>query len=218
MRRIGVFARSPVAGRVKTRLSPALPPALACALHRAMVSDALATAAVARADERSLWWDGTSSEGVPSGFAIREQRGADLGARLAAAFGELTAGGPTAVIIGTDCPALDAALLERVFESLARFDLALAPATDGGYVAIGLRRSAPEIFRAIEWSTPRVLDQTRARATSAGLATRVIEPALDDLDTPADLVRHIARQCGRSPSSAPALDRALREIGLLPGG
>ena len=41
MRRLAVFARWPMPGRVKSRLSPALPPPLACELHRGMLEDTL---------------------------------------------------------------------------------------------------------------------------------------------------------------------------------
>lgn len=218
VRKLALFARRPVPGRVKTRLSPALPAPLACELHRAMVLDALAVLSVARADERALYWDapGDESEEVPAGVHVRTQRGGDLGERLAAAFEELLAGGGQAVVFGTDCPALDPAALHATFAALEESDLALTPATDGGYVAIGLARPAPEIFRGIAWSTGAVLEQTLERARGAGLRARTLDAALDDLDTPEDLLRHLARQLGEGAMRAPALDRALRGMGLMP--
>jgi len=223
MRRIALFARRPVAGEVKTRLSPAVPPALALDLYRALLEDALAVSAEAAADERSIYWAGAAATedgpAVPPGVRERQQQGAGLGERLAQAFVELlAAAGDRAVILGADCPGLEAATLERAFDALGSHDVVLGPARDGGYYLIGLRRPAPGLFREIEWSTPRVLDQTRERAAKAELTVALL-PALDDLDTPEDLLRWIAGRAGGGGPRAPrALDRALRAMGLLPPG
>jgi len=222
MDHLAVFARWPEPGQVKTRLSPALPAALACDLHRALLDDALAAAARARAGARYLYWaDAPARRGAfaaPSGFETRDQGGGDLGARLERAFGQqLARSGDRAVAIGADCPDLDVGLIERAFETLARADLVLGPARDGGYYLIGLARPAPALFRGMRWGTAGVLEETRARAHAAGLRTALLEP-LDDLDTPADLVRWLGRAaCGRA-AAAPATTRALRAIGLLAAG
>jgi len=64
-RRVAVLARRAVTGRVKTRLSPALPAALACELHAALTADTLATVASAvTADERFILWDAPVSHGA----------------------------------------------------------------------------------------------------------------------------------------------------------
>ena len=47
MRRLAVFARSPAPGRVKSRLSPALPERLAAALYAGLLADAFAAASAA---------------------------------------------------------------------------------------------------------------------------------------------------------------------------
>ena len=222
MDHLAVFARWPEPGRVKTRLSPALPAALACDLYRALLDDALAAAARAGAGARYLYWaDAPAGRGdfaAPSGFETRDQGGGDLGARLERAFGRhLERSGDRAVVIGADCPDLDVGLIERAFETLARADLVLGPARDGGYYLIGLARPAPALFRGMRWGTAGVLEETRARAHTAGLRTALLEP-LDDLDTPADLVRWLGRAaCGRA-AAAPATTRALRAIGLLAAG
>ena len=218
MKRLAIFARPPRAGQVKTRLSPALPAALACDLHRAMLDDTLETARHAGADQRFLYWAEareTADAVECADFAGRVQHGADLGERLAAAMTELLAGDARAVIVGTDCPALDRAALDAAFAALERHDLVLGPATDGGSYLIGLRREAPALFRDIAWSTPRVMDQTLARAHTERLSVHVLA-VHDDLDTPADLVHHVARQLGAAPLTSPATDAALRAMGLLP--
>lgn len=220
MNHIAVFARWPEPGRVKTRLSPALPPALACELHRAMLGDALAAAAGARAETRALVWAEAPADrsafAAPPGFEVRDQRGADLGARLEHAFaGMLRSPDDRAVILGADCPDLDAARIGEAFESLATRDLVLGPAHDGGYVLIGIARPAPALFRNVAWSTPGVLARTLERAGALGLDVAQLAP-LGDLDTPADLVRWLARAARPETRPAPRTATALRTFGLLP--
>jgi len=220
MMHVAVFARWPEPGRVKTRLSPALPAALACDLHRAMLGDALAAALAARADARTLHWGdapaGRSGVAVPDAFEVREQRGPDLGARLEHAFAEhLRAPGARAVIVGADCPQLDAATIDRALERLADHDLVLGPALDGGFTLIGLARPAPGLFRGVAWSTAAVLAQTLERAAALGLSNALLDP-LADLDTPADLVRWMSRTCVAGSAAAPRTRAALAAMGLMP--
>lgn len=219
MRHILVFARRPVPGRVKTRLSPALPADLACALYRGMLRDALDAAAGCAAGERRLYWDepdGGAEPPVPAGIEPRVQSGADLGARLANAFAEaLGAPGDRAVAIGADCPGLAPGRLEAAFAGLEGHDLVVGPAGDGGYYLLGLARRSPGLFAGVEWSTPRVLDQTLARARDAGLTVRTLG-RLDDLDTPADLARWLAAATVTPPAHARHTLAALRGMGLLP--
>lgn len=220
MRRIAVFARTPREGAVKTRLSPALPPALACALYRGMLADALAAAAALEGVERHLFWaDDEAGAGVATGPGWRAhvQRGDDLGARLAAAFDRLLAPpAEGAVVIGADCPWLGSATLARAFEALATHDLVLGPTRDGGYYLVGLSRPRPALFEGIPWSTERVLDLTLERARAIGATAATLEP-LEDLDTPEDLVRLVARVAGGGPPPGAGTCAALREMGLLPG-
>jgi len=222
VRRVALFARPPRAGQVKTRLSPALPPELACRLYRAMLSDALAAIAAVTADERSVCWaeerearDGVS---LPAGVKERSQRGGDLGERLAAAFDEmLRDSDDRAVVLGADCPELDAARITGAFDALESHDAVLAPALDGGFVLIGLARRAPGLFQGIAWSTEVVYGQVLERARAGSMRVARLDP-LADLDTPADLVALAARAL--EPSGHLTLGRATRAeleaLGLLP--
>jgi len=79
---------------------------------------------------------------------------------------------------------------------------------------IGLARFTPALFRRIDWGSSRVLAQTLERAREAGLDVETLEP-LEDLDTPEDLVRALARLAA-APDAAPALRARLEAMGLLP--
>jgi glycosyltransferase A (GT-A) superfamily protein (DUF2064 family) len=90
------------------------------------------------------------------------------------------------VLIGADCPAQSVQDLERAARALDTHDVVVQPSWDGGYVLIGLREPHPELFEAIAWGSNQVLEQTRQRAASRGLALHCLR-TVADLDTVADL-------------------------------
>ena len=220
MRSIAVFARHPVPGRVKTRLSPALPAPLACDLYRGMLGDALEAAHASRADQRLIFWaetdGGPRDPEVPAGFEARLQSGRDLGDRLETAFAELLcAAGDQAVVTGADCPTLTVERIQQAFDALDSWDLVLGPTGDGGYYLVGLSRRAERLFRDIDWGTARVREQTLERAAQEAL--RVHELArLDDVDTAEDLVRLIAAAAAEPGRCGAHTRMALEAMGLLP--
>ena len=92
------------------------------------------------------------------------------------------------IVIGSDCPVLDAAYLRSAAVAVARADLVTGPVADGGYVLIGMRQPRPELFLRMAWSTSTVHAETLARAKTAGLRTIVLSE-LWDVDDAAGLRR-----------------------------
>lgn len=125
---------------------------------------------------------------------IRLQPEGSLGERLGRAFARAFREGARRVVaVGSDHPTLPAEWIGRAFRTLASAALVLGPASDGGYYAIGVRRSAwPEaegLFAAdAPWSDPALCDWTRRRAARLGLDHREL-PAWYDVDRPEDLSR-----------------------------
>jgi rSAM/selenodomain-associated transferase 1 len=230
MRRLGLFARRAAAGSVKTRLSPALPPALSATLYRALLEDTFAAMRHAHADQRLVFW-ADEPGAAPPDFLPRSQAGGDLGERLAAAFDDLLfAHGDHALVLGSDTPALTPAHLDAALRLLDRHDVVLGPSPDGGYWCVGLTRRTPELFEGIPWSTPAVLARTLERARDAVRSVALTAP-LEDLDTPTDLARLVgvraadadSRETGRGVprargprSPGPAVLRALVAMGFAP--
>ena len=66
--------------------------------------------------------------------------------------------------------------------------LVLGPAEDGGYYLIGMKRERPQLFERIDWSTERVLEQTKQRARELGLEVNLL-PTGYDVDDAASLQR-----------------------------
>lgn len=189
-----VFARDPQCGQAKTRLVPVLGQQTAIDIYRKLLADTLDTAAQAAAGRHELWVDCLPARSelttlaARHGMPIRVQRGADLGARMHAALTAALWQAKYAVLIGTDCPELDAAYLGNAFRGLERHDVVLGPAADGGYVLIGLRRTNPLIFDDIPWGSDRVLAATRRRLGEIAWSWHEL-PTLHDVDEPADLKR-----------------------------
>jgi len=194
-----VFARAPVAGRCKTRLIPRLGRRGAARWHARQVRRTVAVAAATGLPVQ-LWSAPDAGHALflrcrrDYGVSLRRQSKGDLGRRMAQALGRsLRADGARALLIGSDCPVLDAAQLRAALAALDDADAVLQPAEDGGYVLIGSRRPLNRALQGIDWSSGRELRQTRLRLRRQGL--RVTErPTLWDVDEPGDLRR--ARRLG----------------------
>ena len=193
-----VFAKAPLAGYAKTRLIPALGVGGAARLAERMLGHAVRQAVAAGIGPVEVCCapDAThpafGSLAATLTLALTEQGSGDLGARMQRAFARRLARGAmpaadAALLIGTDAPALDAAMLRRARDALAAHDAVFVPALDGGYALVGLRRPAPGLFDGIAWSTGAVMADTRQRLATLGLRCTELD-AVADIDEPADLV------------------------------
>ena len=191
---LAVFVKDPRPGTVKSRLAGALGAEAAAAVYRVMAEGVVRRTAP-RSDEygRVIVFDppesgGTVGEwlGVEAAVLMPQSPG-DIGARMARAFEELFERGARRVALtGTDVPALEREDVRAALESLDEHDVAIGPATDGGYYLIALKRPQPELFRGIGWSGPGVLTRTLERAATGNLDVRVLR-TMGDVDTVEDL-------------------------------
>ena len=191
-----VFAKAPVPGRVKTRLAVTIGAAAAAAVYRELAATTLAHAAGARSagvvTAIELWCDPDPDHdelralAARAGATLHRQPAGDLGARMAGAIADALQRHAAVLLVGTDCPLLDASYLARAAELLAGHDAVLGPAEDGGYVLVGATR--PLRFARVRWSSPHALADTEAEFAAAGLSWRAAA-TLWDVDTPSDLAR-----------------------------
>jgi rSAM/selenodomain-associated transferase 1 len=191
---IAIFAKAPIAGLAKTRLIPRLGARAAAELQRLMIERTVHAAIESRMGPVSLWCAPDRNNAVFSSLAakypidLHAQSGPDLGARMLNAFEVLTAGCPV-VLIGCDCPVLQASHLLMCAAALrAGHDAVFVPTEDGGYAVAAAAKPWPELFREIPWGSSDVMSETRSRAMRSGL--RISEPVtLWDVDTPEDYDR-----------------------------
>ncbi len=198
---IGLFAKQPIPGQVKTRLTPPLSPDQACQLYQValqeMVERLLAAGlplVICYAGCRE--WFSETFPAVP----LVEQVGDGLGARLSNAVLMFFAAGAGPVLLaGSDSPDLPVPLVDEALMELQKRDVVTVPCQDGGYAIVGLRRPTTELFAEIPWSTSRVVEATRQRSKLLGLTYHETE-SWHDLDELVDLQQLVAR----SPKSQTA--------------
>ncbi len=189
-----IFTRYPEPGKTKTRLIPALGTVGAANLQRQMT-------------EHTIFQVQELQKVIPISVEVRfaggdlqlmqdwlgldliyqSQGEGDLGSRMVRSlFDAFQSGAENVIIIGIDCPGVNAQILATAFENLHTFDLVLGPAIDGGYYLIGLRQPIPELFVNIEWGTAKVFQKTVEIAQKLNLSYVNLLP-LADVDRPEDL-------------------------------
>jgi rSAM/selenodomain-associated transferase 1 len=180
---------------VKTRLVPLLGEKGAARLHARLVEKTLGTARDSGIGSVHLY----CSPGTKDAFFARMKRrfGVDLesqgrgdvGERMYRAFKRVLRSHAHVVLVGSDCPALRPADLRGAVRALREgADAVLAPAEDGGYPLIGLRRVSRRLFDGIPWGGPEVLAQTRRRLKGLRWRWRELRTVWD-VDRPEDVAR-----------------------------
>ncbi len=210
-----VFARSPVTGKVKTRLTRLLTFEEAADLYRAFLHDALVQYTTLNVDVR-LYWANSAPPQIPCyGTSVHRQEGSDLGARMRHAFEQTRdAGYERIVIIGTDHPTLPSEYIRDAFSALGgQPAIAIGPTEDGGYYLLGMAPLFETLFSGIAFSQPDVFVETlkRARRTNARVT---ILPIWYDVDRPADLKRLVAARDLVPPRTAEVLQELVRTYDL----
>lgn len=181
-----VIAKEPVAGRVKTRLTPYFTPHEAAALAAAALEDTLRTVAHVPAARRVLALDGAPGAWLPEGFTVLPQRGSGLDERLAAAFDDAHRLLPAPIVlIGMDTPQVTAGMLASALSLLDSHDAVFGPATDGGFWLLGLRVPDPALLLGVPMSEPTTGEVQLHRLREAELNVAPM-PCLTDVDTAAD--------------------------------
>ncbi len=196
MTRLLVLAKTPVAGRVKTRLCPPWTFEQAATVASAALTDTLATVGVG-----VLVVDGDHP--APAGWVRIAQRGDDLPARLANAFADAASAGAEseaavrsepAVLIGMDTPQVTRGHLAEATRRLADADAILGMAEDGGWWVLGLRNPAhAEVLRSIPTTRADTGARTLRALRDLGLRVSLL-PVLRDVDTVTD-ARTVAALC-----------------------
>jgi rSAM/selenodomain-associated transferase 1 len=218
---LGVFAKRPAPGAVKTRLAAETSPNWSALVADAFLRDTLArfrdlpvrrVVAFAPASEREFFAAVAGDQ-----FELARQADGDLGRRLETFMRQqLDRGARRIVVVGTDSPTLPEEYVAEAFRLLNETDVVVGPATDGGYYLLGCAARLPPAFDGIDWGGPTVLADTLARIPSdwqLGLL-----PPWYDVDTLADwhfLRGHLAaiRRAGQV-LQVPATERLLANLSL----
>ncbi|MDP5291734.1 TIGR04282 family arsenosugar biosynthesis glycosyltransferase [Oceanimonas sp. CHS3-5] len=190
--RLLIFAKAPLPGQAKTRLIPALGAEGAARLAHTMLNSTLAHALAADIGPVELCMSPAPTHSdwrafhLPAGLEPSGQGEGNLGARMARAARRGLTQNEAVLLVGTDCPQLCPALLQRAATRLAGYDALLHATADGGYALLGQRRFSAALFDNMPWSTDRVAELTRQRLDALGWHWCEGE-TLQDIDEPGDL-------------------------------
>ena len=115
-----IFAKSPIPGKVKTRLTPYITPTEAAELYKAFIADTISTAHKLKCERVTIAYTPSNAEATFHGICGQSvnylpQKGDNLGERMKNAFKHSFDKGSTrTVIIGTDSPTLPSILHSEI--------------------------------------------------------------------------------------------------------
>jgi rSAM/selenodomain-associated transferase 1 len=186
-----VFVKNAELGKVKTRLATEIGAERALEVYQLLLQRTQLTVNAVEADIRVYY-----SEYIPevdlwdlSIHTKHLQEGTTLGERLLNSINESFESGYNKIaVIGSDCPKLNSAHIEKAFRELDNVDVVLGPARDGGYYLIALNRMHEYLFMQKSWSSEYLFDQTLDDLIKHGLSWFEL-PMLSDIDTLEDLER-----------------------------
>lgn len=181
-----LFARFPVAGQCKTRLIPAVGAEGAAQIHRRLCERTIgllrqtgAPVVVASTDAPISAFE----EWLGTDLTFTPQVEGDLSQRLLAFVDQAPA-----IFFGADTPDLTIEIVQAAIDGLARNEVVIGPAEDGGYYLIGMRSPQPALLTDMPWSTSEVFPETVHRLRQLRIEPLLLK-TLSDCDRPADLTR-----------------------------
>lgn len=185
-----LFAKAPIAGKVKTRLQSHCTAEQAAEIAKILLEESIKRATSCWPGEvfLSVWLDDQHPfiRKMLSRYSISlvQQCAGDLGEKMQNTF--MRANYPAA-IMGCDAPHVSPETLRAAHNALQQGDSVIAPSEDGGYYLIGLAQAAPAIFSGPEWGSDQVLQISLENAAEAGVQVTLLK-ALNDVDEWADLL------------------------------
>ena len=158
-----MFAKAPVAGKVKTRLTSHCSNEQASEIAKIIMRESLRLVTQNWPGQvyLSVWQDENHPfiEDMISSFNIEllSQVSGDLGCKMSTAFDEV---GFPAAIMGCDAPLVKPSMLKCAHAWLDEQKNVIGPSKDGGYYLIGLYRQTKRLFENVSWGSADVLAET----------------------------------------------------------
>jgi len=199
--KILVFCKAPVFGTVKTRLLSVLSKKQATEFHIRLATQTINQAIKSQLCPVEIWCSPNIDHPFFQAFeaGLKQQKGKDLGERMHHALQTTLTQCSSAILIGTDCPSMTIDDLDQAFTKLEEgSDIVIAPAEDGGYTLIGLKKiqgkkKVRSIFKNIDWGTSKVFDQTISKINKLDLYCYKLSMQWD-VDRPEDFRRYVDSQ------------------------
>lgn len=193
-KKIVVFVKNAIPGKVKTRLAKTIGEKEALDVYLKLLEITKKEVLKVGAN-KEVWyaWDiGKDDIWKEDIFSKKIQIEGDLGEKMKHAFEDSFKNGCSKmVLIGSDCPTLTSKIMEDAFAKLDDNDVVFGPSEDGGYYLIGMSSYKPEVLKGIDWSTERVMEQTELRAEENKIKLAKLQ-VLNDIDNEHDWNQYLA--------------------------
>lgn len=216
---VGIMAKAPRAGHAKTRLTAALPPAVAADLYAHFLRDTVDLVSRVPGVAATLLCppgDAAALRAMDLGLPVLEQP--EPGLMRGLAFGiahGLEVGHPAVALINADSPTLPPERIAACLAALADAEVVLGPTADGGYYLIGATVSCTDLLLGVSYSSSHTIYQeTLAQAEQLGLRARAIAPWWD-VDLPDELAQLARALDAAPPHTAVHTRRALIQHAAL---
>lgn len=191
-----VFARLPVEGKVKTRLAKEIGDKNSAILYRVCAEylfNEVKRVKIHEVDLFLFYSDENETSEVKKWagdhFYFYAQSGENLGIRMLNAFKQIFEKGyDKVIIVGTDVPDIDSALMLNAFIELDKHDFVIGPSKDGGYYLLGMKSLTTDLFNDIKWGTEKVFSSTLEKLNKKKSSYKLL-PKLIDIDTKKDLIQ-----------------------------
>lgn len=186
-----IFIKNPLEGKVKTRLGATIGHPAAVSVYKKLLTKTREAALAVPCDRHLYYGDyiNNEDEWKTTDFEKYLQVQGNLGDRMRQAFKHgFESGYKKVMIIGSDCPEMNAEVIQNAFDALSKNDAAIGPALDGGYYLLGMSHYL-EVFSNIAWSTETVFEDTQEKLKKQN-ASIALMPSMSDLDTIEDLKKY----------------------------
>lgn len=204
MRTLIIFAKAPVPGFVKTRLTRDTPltEEMVCGLYEAFLKDIMTVSAMTSAETIAVYFTPADEEkkmrtilrrlnlGARNDrrFVFQPQEGETFTERVSHAFASAAKfGGEAMLMIGADSPILKPEIMDSAFDFIsARAGMALGPSGEGGVYLIGFPGDVTIDFSSV-FTEGSEIENLVGLAEKGNMPLKIL-PEILDVDVEADLI------------------------------
>jgi len=182
-----VFVKNIKLGKVKTRLAKTIGDQAAFEVYKELVG---ITEKASQEVNKETWiyFSDVVIETKWQGCNKYIQEGEDLGIKMKNAFQHaFEKGYEKVVLIGSDLPTINSAIISQAFDRLENKKVVFGPAVDGGYYLVGLTKPKESIFKNKPWSQSNLLEVGTLQLEEEKQEYSLLE-TLNDIDTYQDMV------------------------------
>ena len=193
---IQIFCKAPIAGQVKTRLTPELTTKQATIVHQHLSKRIIKQLSDFKICPLQLWCSPNETHPffqklkLDYDLSLKTQSAENLGLRMFKAINSGLNDYHQVLLIGCDCPSFNKQDFINAIDALKQgVDVVIAPTEDGGYSLIGLNQSQINLFENMTWGHSEVLKATLTKIKQQQLSYYLLKQQWD-IDTAEDWTRY----------------------------